>query len=106
MYDPRHSPDDAQAMAVDALGDAMLYISATLRDRTATTRAKSAALKSLAQLTMALAKRATPEPDRLAGYSGQEIHAAVADLVRTHDGPELRRLLGGTDSARLLSDEE
>ena len=103
MYDPRHSPEDAQAMAVDALGDAMLYISATLRDRTATTRAKSAALKALAQLTLALNKRAPSEPAQLAGCSRDEIEGAVADLVRRHDSPELRRLLAAEGGAISLT---
>lgn len=86
-------------MAVDALADAMLYISATLRDRTATTRAKSAALKALAQLTLALQRRQQSEPSQLAGCSREEIHGAVADLVRQHDSPELRRLIASEGGA-------
>lgn len=99
MYDPRHSPEDVQAAHLDALMDAMLYIQRTLKDRTSRSRDRAAALKALAQVTLALQRQRPPEQSaQLAGYSPHEIQSAVADLVREHDGPELRALLGrGSD---------
>jgi hypothetical protein len=105
MYDPRHSPEDVQAAHLDALMDAMLYIQRTLKDRTSRSRDRAAALKALAQVTLALQRQRPPEQSaQLAGYSPHEIHSAVADLVREHDGPELRSLLGR--GAEVITGEE
>ena len=107
VYDPRWSPEDAVAAHVDAMGDAMLYISNTLRDRTSRSRDRAAALKSLAQMTLALQRQRQPEQGgQLSGYSPTEIRAAVADLIREHDGPELRGLLGMGDKAIVAEEDD
>lgn len=106
MYDPLYSPDDVQAAHLDALMAAMLHIQRVLKDRTAKSRDVAAALKALAQVTLALQRQRPPEQAaQLSGYAPHEIHAAVADLVREHDGPELRALLG-RGSAVITGEED
>jgi len=106
-YKPRYTSEQVRSMHLDALGEFMLHAQRTLCDPHARDRTRAAAIKGLAQMTLALQRTSSDQgtTGSLASYTPAQIRAAVDDLVREHASPELTGLLAqGTDA--ILGEQE
>lgn len=89
-----YSEEAIPGLLQTALGSALTRIAETVQSDSSTPAQVADAMRNLSLLAAVLVKGKPGgnEPGAVA-YSKPQVAAAIADLVREHDSPELRRLL-------------